>query len=69
MISFQINSVEKRKWLITYLDDTYKEYFFINESLCLEKKEKSKPSIIFNHRKLVTEKNKWVFCLRMHFSL
>lgn len=40
MISFQINSVEKRKWLITYLDDTYKEYFFINESLCLEKKKR-----------------------------
>ena len=48
MISFQI-VWKKRKCLITYLDDTYKEYFFINESPCLKKKEKNKPSIIFNH--------------------
>lgn len=32
MISFQINSVEIKENASTYLDDTYKEYFFINES-------------------------------------
>lgn len=49
MISFKIKSVKKRECLITYLADTYKEYFLLKAACVCFFFLKNKPSIIFNH--------------------